>query len=43
MQEQAFQRVPYVPLGQMCTPVAHRSDLTGMLSGLPVFWKLRRG
>lgn len=43
MQEQAFIDVPYVPLGQIFIPVAHRADLTGMVQGLPVFWNIRRG
>ena len=43
MQLQAFQDVPYVPLGQMFAPVAHRAELQGMLNGLPLFWNIRRG
>lgn len=43
IQAQAFVDVPYVPLGQIFTPVAHRSDLSGMLNGLPLFWNIRRG
>ena len=43
IQLQAFQDVPYIPLGQMITPTAFRSDLTGMLPGsVPVFWNIRR-
>jgi peptide/nickel transport system substrate-binding protein len=40
---QAFQDVPYIPLGQMITPTAHRADLTGMVEGIVAFWNLRRG
>lgn len=43
MQLQAFQDVPYIPLGQTILPTAFRSDLTGMLDGLPLFWNIRRG
>jgi peptide/nickel transport system substrate-binding protein len=42
LQLQAFQDVPYIPLGQTITTTAHRSDLTGMLDGLPLFWNIRR-
>jgi peptide/nickel transport system substrate-binding protein len=43
IQLQAFQDVPYIPLGQSITTTAYRADLTGMLDGLPLFWNLRRG
>ncbi len=43
LQLQAFQDVPYIPLGQTITTTAHRSDLTGLLDGLPLFWNIRRG
>jgi peptide/nickel transport system substrate-binding protein len=42
IQLQAFQDVPYIPLGQMISPTAHRANLTGMIEGVPVFWNLRR-
>ena len=38
LQLQAFQDVPYIPLGQWRQPTAHRTDLQGMLTGLPLFW-----
>lgn len=31
MQALAFQEIPYIPLGQMISPTAHRSDLAGMV------------
>lgn len=40
---QALQDVPYVPAGQYFQPVAYRKNLTGMLSGVPVFTNLRKG
>lgn len=42
MQRQAFVDLPYIPTGQMFTPVAYRADLTGMTVGLPAFWNIRR-
>lgn len=42
MQLQAFEDVPYVPLGQWVRPTAHAAGLTGMLDGFPLFWNLRR-
>jgi peptide/nickel transport system substrate-binding protein len=43
IQKQAFEDVPYIPLGQTITTTAYRADLTGMLDGLPLFWNLKRG
>src|SRR5262249_23570632 len=40
MQLQAFQDVPYIPLGQSISPTAHRSDITGVLNGQPTFWNV---
>lgn len=42
IQLQAFEDVPYIPLGQTITTTAYRADLTGMLDGLPLFWNIRR-
>ncbi len=43
LQLQAFQDVPYIPLGQALGPTAHRTDLQGVLTGLPLFWNIKRG
>ena len=43
MQVQAFQDVPYVPLGQQFQQTAHRAEITGILPGMPVFWNIARG
>ena len=43
IQAQAFQDVPYVPLGQQFQQSAYRAELTGVLPGLPVFWNVARG
>lgn len=42
LQLQAFEDVPYIPLGQTIATSAHRSDLTGILDGLPLFWNINR-
>ena len=42
LQLQAFEDVPYVPLGQYFIPTAYQANLTGMLQGGPVFWNIRR-
>ena len=42
IQRQAFSDLPYIPTGQLFTPVAYRANLTGMLQGLPAFWNIRR-
>ncbi len=43
MQVQAFQDVPYVPLGQQFQQTAYRADIMGIQPGLPVFWNVERG
>ena len=42
MQVQAFQDVPYVPLGQQFQQTAYRADIMGIQPGLPVFWNVER-
>jgi peptide/nickel transport system substrate-binding protein len=42
LQVQAYSDVPYVPLGQFFQPVAYLKNLTGMVTGFPVFWNIRR-
>lgn len=42
LQLQAFQSVPYIPLGQEFIPTAYRKDLAGVLNGIPVFWNIHR-
>ena len=43
LQLQAFQDVPYIPLGQYFAPTAYQANLSGVLTGSPVFWNVRRG
>jgi peptide/nickel transport system substrate-binding protein len=42
LQLQAFEDVPYIPLGQSVAPTAFRSNITGVLNGQPTFWNVRR-
>ncbi len=42
MQEQAWEDVPFLPLGSYEQPTAYRSDLTGMLKGLILFTNVQR-
>jgi len=42
IQAQAMQDVPMIPLGQYFLATAHRRNVTGMLTGLPMFWNLRK-
>jgi peptide/nickel transport system substrate-binding protein len=42
LQRQAFEDVPYIPLGQYFAPTAYQANLQGVLSGNPVFWNVRR-
>ena len=42
LQLQAFHDVPYIPLGQQFQQTAFRAELSGILTGLPVFWNVER-
>jgi peptide/nickel transport system substrate-binding protein len=42
LQLQAFQDLPYIPLGQYLQPTAYQANLTGVLAGNPVFWNIKR-
>jgi len=42
IQAQAFADVPYYPVGMTFPPSAYRSNLTGMLKGMPFFWNVAR-
>jgi peptide/nickel transport system substrate-binding protein len=42
IQAQAFEDVPYLPLGLNYFPTALRANLTDMPNGIPVFWSVRR-
>ena len=43
IQRQAFVDVPYIPLGQIAQPTAHRGNLAGVMPGFAVFWNVKRG
>ncbi len=42
LQRQAFEDVPYYPLGFYHRPTAYRADLAGVLDDIPAFWNVRR-
>jgi peptide/nickel transport system substrate-binding protein len=42
MQVQAFQDVPFMPVGQFFQPTAYRRSLTGVLNGFATFWNVQR-
>ena len=42
LQRQAFEDVPFLPLGQYFQSTVQQRTLTGTLRGLPVFWNVRR-
>jgi peptide/nickel transport system substrate-binding protein len=42
VQARALEVGAYIPCGQYFQPSAYRANLTGMLSGLPLFWNVRR-
>ena len=42
IQRQAFEDVPYYPLGLYYNPTAYRADLIGVVNGGPFFWNVRR-
>jgi peptide/nickel transport system substrate-binding protein len=43
IQMEAWREAVYVPVGAYYQPSAFRRELTGMLSGLPLMWNVRRG
>ena len=42
IQVRAMEQIPYLPLGQYLRQTAHRRSLTGMLTGLPLFWNIEK-
>ncbi len=38
IQAEAFESVPYIPLGEYFQPTAHAKTLTGLVKGMPLFW-----
>ncbi len=43
IQKEAFQSVPYIPMGQYMQPTAYRTSLDGVLNGFAIFWNVRKG
>ena len=42
IQREAFQSVPYIPMGQYLQPTAYRTSLEGVLDGFALFWNVKR-
>lgn len=43
MQRVAFEEVPFIPLGQLYYPTAHRTELQDIVpASFPIFWNVRR-
>jgi peptide/nickel transport system substrate-binding protein len=42
IQAEAFESVPYLPLGEYFQPTAYSKSLTGMLKGMPIFWNVSK-
>ena len=42
IQRQAFEDVPFYPLGVAQSPTAFRQDITGVPEGFVIFWNVRR-
>jgi peptide/nickel transport system substrate-binding protein len=42
IQAEAFESVPYLPLGEYFQPTAHAKTITGLLKGMPLFWNVTR-
>jgi peptide/nickel transport system substrate-binding protein len=42
LQRQAFNDVPYIPLGQYFAATAYKKNITGLLSGFVKFWNVQR-
>jgi peptide/nickel transport system substrate-binding protein len=42
IQTEAFENVPYWPLGSAQLPTAYRHDISGVPEGFPIFWNVRR-
>ena len=43
LQRNAFQTVPFIPMGQYLPPAAYRTNLRGVLKGaVPVFWNVEK-
>jgi peptide/nickel transport system substrate-binding protein len=34
--------VPYIPVGSYFQPWAYRSNISGVLNGMPLFWNVKK-
>ena len=42
IQAEAFESVPYIPIGEYFQPTAYNRSLEGMVKGCPIFWGVRK-
>jgi peptide/nickel transport system substrate-binding protein len=42
IQAEAFESVPYLPLGEFFQPTAHAKSISGVLKGMPLFWNVSK-
>ncbi len=42
IQTEAFNEVPFLPLGEYLQPTAYSTSLKGVLKGMPIFWNVER-
>jgi peptide/nickel transport system substrate-binding protein len=42
IQAEAFESVPYLPLGEYLQPTAHSKAISGVLKGMPLFWNVTK-
>ena len=42
IQAEAFQEVPYIPVGAYFQPWSYRTNISGVLNGMPLFWNVRK-
>ena len=42
IQTEAFQEVPYIPVGSYLQPWAYRTNISGVLNGMPLFWNVKK-
>jgi peptide/nickel transport system substrate-binding protein len=42
IQAEAFESVPYLPIGEYLQPTAHSKEISGLLKGMPIFWNVSK-
>ena len=43
MQAVGFEQAPFLPLGMVYLPSLMHRSLSGVLTGLPIFWNVKKG